>query len=158
MKTLFGDHCSASIFRHDSEMRGLVAIRDAEMAMMSSQQTQTTTASKSSLMSTDQFKELTLKAARLDKESGPSTPTEGATRIGRQSLSNWSQEVVPSSSAPLSQMSVISIDQTPRSVATNSDSSSSRQASQRRAAADMISPPPLKRVRLSEDSQMSGPM
>ncbi|TGO24798.1 hypothetical protein BPAE_0094g00060 [Botrytis paeoniae] len=159
MKTLFGDHCSASIFRHDSEMRELVAIRVAEMAMMSSQQTQTTTASKSSPMPTGHFKELTLTAARLHNESGPSTPTplqKGASRIGRQSMSNWSQELVSLFPAPSSQIGVTSISQTPRSVATNSDSSSSRQASQRRAAADMISPPPLKRVRLSEDSQMSG--
>ncbi|TGO33219.1 hypothetical protein BHYA_0259g00010 [Botrytis hyacinthi] len=157
MKTLFGDYCSASIFRHDSEMRGLVAIRVAEMAMTPSQQTQTTTASKSSTMSTGHFKELTLTAARLDNESGPSMPTEGTTRIGRQSMSNWSQELVSSSPVPLSQISVISISQTPRLVATNSDLSPSRQASQRRAATDMISPPPLKRVRLSEDSQMSDP-
>ncbi|TGO71723.1 hypothetical protein BELL_0538g00070 [Botrytis elliptica] len=158
MKTLFGEYCSASVFRHDSEIRELVAIRVAEMAMMSSQQTQTTTASKSSPISTGHFEELTLTAARLDNGIGPSTPNpfhEGRTRIGRQSMSNWSQELVSPSPAPPSQMGVTSISQTPRSVATNSDLSSSRQASQRRAAADMISPPPLKRVRLSEDSQMN---
>ncbi|KAF7938466.1 uncharacterized protein EAE98_000804 [Botrytis deweyae] len=158
MKTLFGEYCSASVFRHDSEIRELVAIRVAEMAMMSSQQTQTTTASKSSPMSTGHFEELALTAARLDNGIGPSTPNpfhEGTTRIGRQSMSNWSQELVSPSPAPPSQMGVTSISQTPRSVATNSDLSSSRQASQRRAAADMISPPPLKRVRLSEDSQMN---
>ncbi|KAF7910646.1 uncharacterized protein EAF01_002156 [Botrytis porri] len=157
MKTLFGDHCSASIFRHDGEMRELAAIRVAEMAMISSQRTQTTTASKSSPMSTGHFKELTVAAARLDNESGPSTPTpfqKGTTRIDRQSMSNWSQELVSSSPVSLSQIGVMSISQTPRLVATSSDSSSSRQASQRRVAADMISPPPLKRVRLSEDSQM----
>ncbi|KAF7961182.1 hypothetical protein EAE96_000848 [Botrytis aclada] len=158
MKSLFGDHCSASIFRHDGEMRELAAIRVAEMAMMSSQQTQTTTGSKSSSMSTGHFKELTFTATRWENESGPSTPTpfqNGTTRTGRQSMSNWSQGLLSSSPAPLSQTDVISIGQIPRSVATNSDSSSSRQVSQRRAAADMVSPPPLKRIRLSEDSQMA---
>lgn len=159
MKSLFGDHCSGSVFRHDDEMRGLAAIRATEMAMMSSQQTQITTASKSSPMSTDHFKELTLTAARWENDSGPSTPTpfqKGTSRIARQSISSWSQEPVFSSSPPPSEIGVISISQTPKSDTKNPASSSSRQLSQRRVSSDMVSPPPLKRVRLSEDFQMGG--
>ncbi|KAJ8066588.1 hypothetical protein OCU04_005636 [Sclerotinia nivalis] len=156
MKELFGDHCSASVFRHDNEMRQMTAIIVAEMNM-SSQQTQTTVESKSSPMPSGHFEELTLTAARWENKSHPSTPTPSQKGLTGTSGEPWSEEIVTSSPAPPSHLGVASISQTPGSIATKSGSSSSSQISRRRTATEIISPPPLKRVRLSQDSQVDGP-
>lgn len=156
MEELFGDHCSASVFRHDKEMRQMMAIIVAEMKM-SSQQTQTTVESKYSPMPSHHVEELTLTAAKHENRSRSSTPIPPQKSLTSTSGKPWSEEILTSSPAPPSQIDVASISQTPGSIATKSDSNSSSQVSRRRTATEIISPPPLKRIRLSQGSQIDGP-
>ncbi|QSZ29510.1 hypothetical protein DSL72_004024 [Monilinia vaccinii-corymbosi] len=154
MKKLFGDHCSDSIFRHDGEMRRLVTNLAAEKEM-SSQQTQTTI--RSSPVPRGPSEEFTLLAARWSRQGSPSTLTPSQKNIGtisRKVLSNWSEEVVTAPPAPLSQKDVADISQAFDSAATIPGLSSSSQTSRRRTTTEMIGPPPLKRVRLSDESEL----
>ncbi|ESZ99041.1 hypothetical protein SBOR_0575 [Sclerotinia borealis F-4128] len=156
IKALFGDSCSASTFRHDDEMRHLVATRAAEVAMLS-QQTQTTIVSRSSPIPSSSLEDTILRSARWSEERGPSTPTPAQNTIAgasRNPVFVWSEEIVYSPPAPSSQKSLAGTSQTPDTAATNTGSSSGSQNSRRRIATEMISPPAVKRVRLSDDFQM----
>lgn len=158
MEKLFGNHCSASIFRHDSEMRHLVNTLAAEKEM-TSQQTQTTVVSRSSSISKDQSEEFTLIASRWAPEDGPSTPFPDQKNFGTPSgkLSpGWSEEIITSPPAPTSQKGVASTDQALDLATAGLGPSSSSQTLRRRPTIDMMSPPQLKRVRLSDESQMDG--
>lgn len=159
IEALFGDHCSASIFRHDTEMRHLMASLEAGKAQMSAQQTQTTDASESSPIEIEEH--MCRIARRWEGSMDLYTPTPAQKSItggGRKPLFSWNEDEVTSSVAPPSQKNVDSIRQTPRTIDTHLDSSSASQVSRRRVAAEMISPPSLKRVRLSEGSQLDGSM
>ncbi|KAA8575701.1 hypothetical protein EYC84_004814 [Monilinia fructicola] len=157
MEKLFGNHCSASIFRHDSEMRHLVNTLAAEKEM-TSQQTQTTVVSRSSSISKDQSEEFTLIASRWAPEDGPSTPFPDQKNFGTPSgkLSpGWSEEIITSPPAPTSQKGVASTDQALDLATAGLGPSSSSQTLRRRPTIDMMSPPQLKRFSAAGSEQQS---
>lgn len=158
MRTLFGAHCSTTIFRHDSEMREYVATLVTERAT-STQQTQTTILSRRSPTPTAQYEDFDLTATRLTDKSNLSTPNPSQKDIADsspRSLSICSEDVCTPAPAQQPQMGAIYSSQTLDSAAINLGSSSTTQNSRRRVAPEMISPPPLKRKRLDGDSQMDG--
>ncbi|KAB8304766.1 hypothetical protein EYC80_004115 [Monilinia laxa] len=158
MRELFGNHCSASIFRHDSEMRQLIVTLAAE-SEMESQKTQTTLVSRSSSISKVPSDELTLVASRWTREDKPSTPfpyQKNSDTTSRRLSSGWSEGIITSPPAPTSEKGMASTNQTLDLATADIGSSSGSQTSRRRPATGMISPSPLKRTRLGDESQMDG--